>query len=573
MPTSTTVTYDANQRGVIESNAPLLVANARSGSGKTTTSIGYTKARPNEKFLYLCFGTANAAEARTRFPKDNVECRTGHSVAWGDTGKFYAKRVPMPSNPDVRYKATLIAPQLSRRAMEFKAREVFNAMQVLDAFFASDNQRIEIKHAANALPQLRNKTDEMGRALEIASLMWKRMCDREDTLVVPHDAYLKMWALGRPTIKRHIVLDEAQDTNPVLARVILDQALNGNGRLLLIGDEHQSIYLFRGAVDAMKQFSQLPGADLHYLTNTFRFGPKTADIANDLLRFFKNESHLITGLGSDVPRPATLAQGEAAVLARTNAQLFAEAVAQGNGRGVHWVGKEGAKNYRLDMLLDVLCLKNGAMDDIKDAYIRSFMDYSEFKELGEAMSDPDIKITAKIVEEYGDQIPRLVEEIKRNEIRDPTKAEVVFTTAHKAKGLEWNFVRLCPDFEAIAEAEESMLDLKNGGHDAGYLTDADLGQEMNLLYVAATRARKAVQLDPVTAEWIESYRAAGSPQTREERVLYLAGNALESMETAPPARTPKERRLEETKRAALEQMVVREPASLPSSVAAMASSP
>lgn len=63
--------------------------------------------------------------------------------------------------------------------------------------------------------------------------------------VSPHDAYLKMWALSEPKLSRkysHIILDEAQDTNPVTAGVVANQR---DISKLLIGDRHQSIYLFR----------------------------------------------------------------------------------------------------------------------------------------------------------------------------------------------------------------------------------------------------------------------------------------------------------------------------------------
>ena len=65
-----------------------------------------------------------------------------------------------------------------------------------------------------------------------------------------HDHYLKMWALTEPVISgQFLLLDEAQDTNPVVERVF--NAQRGHAQLVMVGDSGQAIYGWRGARDVM----------------------------------------------------------------------------------------------------------------------------------------------------------------------------------------------------------------------------------------------------------------------------------------------------------------------------------
>ncbi|EIR4881561.1 hypothetical protein LW377_004528, partial [Salmonella enterica] len=88
-------------------------------------------------------------------------------------------------------------------------------------------------------------------------------------------------------------------------------------RVVLVGDRHQQIYRFRGADNAMDT-PQLEHADRLWLTNSFRFGPEVANVANRLLAL-KGETHKVIGKGPQdrvvdmLPRTC----GHRAVLHRT----------------------------------------------------------------------------------------------------------------------------------------------------------------------------------------------------------------------------------------------------------------
>jgi F-box protein 18 (helicase) len=75
---------------------------------------------------------------------------------------------------------------------------------------------------------------------------------------------------------------------------------------------------------------------------------------------------------------------------------------------------------------------------------------------------------------------------------DSDLAEIVFSTAHKAKGLEFETVRILDDFIVNGMVTETEI----GYHGWTIVVRDEDGfvpvDEKNLLYVAATRAKKAL---------------------------------------------------------------------------------
>ena len=61
---------------------------------------------------------------------------------------------------------------------------------------------------------------------------------------------------------------------------------------ILVGDPHQQIYSFRGAVNAL---DSLQPTHTFYLTQSFRFGPEIAQVANSCLKILKSERKVLVG--------------------------------------------------------------------------------------------------------------------------------------------------------------------------------------------------------------------------------------------------------------------------------------
>ena len=463
------IKYSPEQQAVIDCQDPKVVVKAFAGAGKTTTAIGYSKARPQERILYVCLNKANQQEAQARFPS-NVTCRTSHSLAYAAFGRNMVNRL------ENRWKAKHVSMD-----MGIDPRMGAAVYKVLNGFLSSSDPTPSMAAAVSVTKEMKLPEYRAQDVHSLSNRLWQRMCDPKDTVAVTHDAYLKMWALSKPQLNYDVViLDEAQDTNPITQDVILAQK---KARLLLIGDSHQSIYAFRGATNAMEVFSE-QGATVLSMPTTRRFGQKTADYCNALLRNFKEESVSIVGLGKDMPYNG---KDQMAYLSRSNAGLFAMA-ASSRGEGCYWVG--GASNYRLELLVDAFNLYSGLNDRVRDPLLQRYPDWTTFTEEQEITQDVENNILIKVVEEYRDDIPQLVQDILENEVLDENLASYVLTTAHKSKGLDWDYVTIGDDFEVCEPAAEMMLE-------KGSLNGA-MQQEVNLLYVAISRARHEVFLNEDT---------------------------------------------------------------------------
>lgn len=490
--------YSDEQQAVIDCDDQIVVCGAFAGTGKTTTAVGYAAARQREKMLYLVLNAGNAAEARARFPR-NVDVMTTHSLAWKQMRSHVGDRISRNWKPASLMSALRIS----------KPRQAALAMAVLRDFFGTPDRDISDKHAEAVRIAKDLHENEVMTAVSMARLAWKRMCDRNDTLEMPDDAYLKMYALTNPQLPyTRIIFDEAQDANPVTMQIVKAQQRTG---LLCIGDRHQSIYQFRGSVNAMERFAV--GAKNFHLTETRRFGPKIAEIANLILGDLKGETAKIKGMGSDGQwDPRRITQ-----LSRTNAQLF-EIAAEVRGEGIHWIG--GPKNYRIDLVRDAYHLFAREYSEIRDKHMREAGSWADYANYAEEAMDGEARILVKLVEQYQHDTPQLLDDIVANAVEHEPDASMVLTTAHKSKGLEWDNVKLCDDFEFLADLEFELSQNPNAR-----IPEADV----NLLYVAATRAKSAITLNQETQDWIKNL-----PRHREDR--RLAGVRAEQERMSQPLR-------------------------------------
>lgn len=470
------VNYSAEQDAVIQSPAKLIVARAFAGTGKTTTAVGYAARRPGSRILYMPFGKSVQLEAVKRFPPNTI-CQTINSAAYAATQHLRPKLVQSWS------------PLMIRQEMNLQTnRQAGLVHNILNQFMTSADPEIRPVHAGAAMDRWRASDSEIADAIGVARLAWRRMRDQQDKFPISHDALLKIWSLSNPKLDYDIIIfDEAQDTNPVTAFIIKQQT---HATRLYIGDRHQSIYKFRGASNAMEEMQADPSATVFALSQTWRFGPKIAAIANTVLGELKNEPVNIIGMGKDGEwKPGA----QFTKLSRTNAQLFREA-ALCRGVGMHWVGANGIKDYNVDRILQAYAMFKGRMHEVTDPVLRSFRAWSEAQAYAEDAKDPEISILVNIVEEFRDETPDLVRDLKMNEVKNAADASVILTTAHKAKGLDWDYVQICEDFEFLIDIEGKLAEDPYAPID---------DQEINLLYVAATRAKKALQLNPETEAWLQ----------------------------------------------------------------------
>jgi superfamily I DNA/RNA helicase len=475
-----------------QTRRPLKIA-AFAGTGKTSTLIFMARSRQS-KGLYLAFNKAIAAEAKSEFPA-TVTCRTVHSLAYGSVARSY--------RPGDKLVGTLNAPTLAasarRPVRNFGADLSLNSLQqahlvlgTIKRFCQSTDPEILSTHVPQ-YGRLLAETDSTvaevrSWAVSAATAIWRRMIDRDDDLPMGHDGYLKLWALGKPRLNaEYILLDEAQDTNEVVLGALQSQKC----QVVYVGDRYQQIYEWRGAVNAMEK---VVGCEETSLTQSFRFGSSIARAASLVLEILGEKESLRGNPKVD----STLTEDRVAtraVLARTNATVIVELLNAMNQRQRPCI--VGGTSELARLLGDVERLKQGSTPISTEFF--GFTRWSDVVEFSRDEEGESIRSLVQLVEQYGERRLLLAVNSARE---DENGADVVFSTAHKAKGREWDSVRLAGDF--------AKLDSKgNRTHNEA---------ESRLFYVAMTRAKRVLVVSREQLTHFTIRPGTGSAQKRWGRV-------------------------------------------------------
>ncbi len=449
-----------------------LVVKAYAGTGKTTTLEKFALRNPDTRMLYLAFQRSVADEGNARFPK-NVVCRTSHQIAYAAVGKNYRHK----------QKGSIPLQEVARVIGERNWKVIKDIIATLNAYMVSPDTHILTGHTPNddvpralSAPELKYKA----HLVEIAELLWQKMIDPEDPFTMTHDGYLKLYQLSEPDLALRygcILFDEAQDANPVTTALVMRQRC----QLIFVGDPHQQIYRFRGADNAL----EIPGmADATHLklTNSFRFGPEVALVANAILAL-KDETTPLLGRGKPDEIYVTMPEkvGHIAVLHRTvmgTIQTGMEAAAK--GLKVYWLG--GHKSYQVADVLDVYWLQQGKHENVKNKRLLAQCDgqFRNYVQMAKDTGDYEMRRALQLIKDP--QLLKNLQALRELTVEDEKDADITVTTVHKAKGLEWENVILAndfPDLFALQDKPDAWCD------------------EVNLLYVAVTRAMKRLAVNEI----------------------------------------------------------------------------
>ncbi|XP_070582308.1 F-box DNA helicase 1-like [Ptychodera flava] len=150
------------------------------------------------------------------------------------------------------------------------------------------------------------------------------------------------------------------------------------------------------------------------------------------------------------------------------------------------------RKYLVDLLTTVeaiysLFCKDGKK--IKNSFIKKFGSFDALREYANDAQDSELLPRIQIVETHGSKIHEYCERIRKRFVTNIKTANVVLTTAHKAKGLEFDTVKLTDDFLNSRESSPNTGDL--------------LEDELNLLYVAMTRAKKRLWMKPALLKTLQ----------------------------------------------------------------------
>jgi hypothetical protein len=487
---------------------------AFAGTGKTSTQIliaeAFKSARPGNYLTYFAYNRAMADEAKTRFP-GNTSVSTAHAMAaranihGKPVSSLYMKRLVAGSG--MKTLRDQIADKLKMdvdRVRAFFPREytaVSAILGTLQNFMQSDAEKVLPKHASREHAiYIKDMQDvETARLFcdavsESAQSLWNRM-QSDNLFPVTHDVYLKAWEMDGDFSGRDLVLfDEAQDANPVMVSVLRKMHAAGS-QVVLVGDPHQAIYGWRGAVDAMHAFPEFTQLSL---TESWRFGQNIADKAQTFLDI-AGETQTLKGRN---PNPGVFADQRRglseytppfvpdAILCRTNAGVIMDTLeAIQSGQRPYIVGNAGSTSGGAEDAAKLLSAMGGLYDGAthrpRHPEIALFENWEDLMEFAEGSDGKQLKAFAKFTMEQKQhgKLDQTIDALRNRTAKNKGEADITICTMHKSKGLEWGNVRVGGDIETIDVVNPHRY---NDGQDLAF----SLSQEnYKLLYVAWTRGK------------------------------------------------------------------------------------
>lgn len=493
---------------------------ANAGSAKTSTLVMAAEECVTP-ILYLTFNRNMADEAKEKFPPW-VEVRTTHSLAYQKYGDMYRNKLKRPvggyrnvcGTPSEVAKYFKIAPIQTNSEGWITSSAIGKAvLDTLKAFQYSDKEDIareDVKlsglkkfkknHSFEDFIKVigsRQFEDYKDVVFKNACLLWKLRVDVKSNILITHDTYLKLYQLSKPDLSDYniIMMDEAHDSN----LCVVDIVNNQNIQKVVVGDYKQQIYSWRGSVNSLDLFD----FEILRLTKSFRYGQELADVASkitgdsDMYGWENINTNIISNEDDFEFKKYT-------AIFRTNAAMLQDAVEKIT---------QGAKvNIEIDMrdfislVESTLSLKQGILKGVKHQSLLAYESWEELYSDREFLSG-DVQRVIKLVESGG--VYSVLGALRSH--KNSKDADITYITASKSKGLEWDNVVLGDDFPRL-----------NGGDNVKV---GNPTEENNILYVAATRARKNLMTNDSVQDYL--YASQGGVEVNVNSIVGVSKEMLD----------------------------------------------
>ena len=339
------IKYNSEQLLAIKhDSAPLLIL-AGAGTGKTTTIIAriaeliLRKNIKSSEILVLTYTVKAAENFKDRLvdiigeKKDGLQSHNYHAFSKMISMEFYhelgyTKKPELITDSDIYYLLSKHIDTINLSSITYKRNPV-EAMKSMKFFF--DRLRDELIDHSDLVNKLRsykndiddNDIDAVERynqlkdSIKIYPLFqkWKQDNNQLDF----GDMILNVWNLINTNFNvlqklrrryKHIVIDEFQDNNYALSKIITKIAYPNNS-ITVVGDDDQSIYSFRGAnvyniYDFKNKYEKIKNYKKIALMKNYRSNQFILNIANSVIE--KNSNRLDKGRlssnikGKNVPK-------------------------------------------------------------------------------------------------------------------------------------------------------------------------------------------------------------------------------------------------------------------------------
>ena len=531
---------DADQRRAVTTESTLVAVIAGAGSGKTrvlTRRVAHriaTETATARHTLVLTFTREAAGELRRRLPAlglhERVEAGTFHSVLLGMLRQRLIDRGrPVPTV--VQDRRRLVAESAGRRGLDDLVAEIDWAA----ARGIAPERYPEAARAAGRRPGV--GVQAVAAAFEgyRTTKRQRGVIDLDDVLVMSIDALTHDGQFAEQVAwrYRHLLVDEAQDLNPLQHRIV-ELLRRGSSDLFIVGDPAQAVYGFNGADPGLliDVSDRLPGIEIVRLPANHRCTPQVLDAGVHVLgvgqieptaslavrgdgrpvRIVRcdDEHHEARTVAGIIRRldPGLVAHNGVAVLGRTHAQLARiRDVLDEAGVGIRRRLDGPGSPYRDAVAAAV---RQGSAAQLR-AWAHDVLDHGDPPPTTETRQVAEAVLGFLREQPFGDGVGlrTWINTTDPFDLRGHRGVDVL--TFHAAKGREWHTV-------VVTGVESGQVPHRSAS------TNAARAEEARLLYVAMTRAT-----DQLVVTWAE--RRGGYRRTRSP---FLEGYVTSEPETAPP---------------------------------------
>lgn len=447
---------------------------AVAGSGKTTV-LNMTSRAMGTGILYLVYNTEAAKDAKKKFPT-NVDVKTTSALAYGDYRELYQERIfgpRIPARETARILGLSHPLELGENLLippDFLARY---AMETVERFCHVADVNVSEKHVPE-LPVGMNIAQEALLRQEIArwaKKLWKDSIVPTSAHRFTFDHAFKLYAMSNPLVSYDtIMLDEAQDSNEIVEHFIKGQY----GQKIVVGDPAQALYEWRGAINIMDRFEgeRLP------LSQSWRFGNRIAEEAD---KWLAHSGTGITVKGNPAMDSFVVDGGMTspdAVLCRSNGSVMANAM-NFMDHGLK-VAVAGGTDALKSLAFAAGNLKQGKRSNHPE--LIAFRSWGELMSYTDEPGGGDLKAMVGLINRFG--VGAIIDACNATVTERGGNPDIVVSTAHKAKGREWDNVQVSDDFP---EPKPTINPL-TGDAEPGHV----LKSEARLHYVTVTRARRTL---------------------------------------------------------------------------------
>ena len=403
----------------------VLVVKAGAGSGKTTTQLKLAEVHKKKRILYLAFNKSlvTEIEAKIRLSgQRNLDPKTFDALLH----KIYIRvKGTTPNLTDLRA-ATIgtLVPWLQGKSYKVK----YFYYKAFTGFCSDVKHRTMESYCMEVLKKKHVILEDLWRKVEEGRLL------TFDT--IRKQCFLGSWFKERLAKDYDMVfVDEVQDFDMTMLRMLLDDC---GLPLLFVGDPRQSIYQWRGSINA---FDYMPmGATVLEFYSTFRIAePALSEICG----MFK-DCWMISKASSGSTNFSTIEASDKYVyLFRSWKQLLTTARALSGA----WIAGFDQKIVQMRRLHEKLQVIKGDLVDVD-------------------IAEDDLPAFLRSISK--EELEALIEDIEAHTV-PKDKAFYKLYTVHAYKGLEEDIVRVA--------------------------NDVLIKEEPNLYYVAVTRGKRKIIMD------------------------------------------------------------------------------